>query len=95
MLVEVNLVKSLLGVEDKTMEAMLVREMFYLDIREELGQSSNVIRFYNMVMGTKAWWNLWVLDKFQYYSLMEIKCKVKMQGDVLLRHCGVHVLPGH
>ena len=40
MLVEVNLVKSLLGVEDKTMEAMLVREMFYLDIREELGQSS-------------------------------------------------------
>ena len=40
MLVEVNLVKSLLGVEDKTMEAMLVREMFYLDIREELRQSS-------------------------------------------------------
>ena len=39
MLVEVKLVKSLLGVEDKTMEAMLVREMFYLDIREELGQS--------------------------------------------------------
>ena len=40
MLVEVKLVKSLLGVEDKTMEAMLVREMFYLDIREELRQSS-------------------------------------------------------
>ena len=53
MLVEVNLVKSLLGVEDKTMEAMLVREMFYLDIREELGQSSNVIKFYSMVTGTK------------------------------------------
>ena len=40
MLVEVKLVKSLLGVEDKTMEAMLVREMFYvdiLDLREEPG----------------------------------------------------------
>ena len=40
MLVEVKLVKPLLGVKDKTMEAMLVREMFYLDIREELRQSS-------------------------------------------------------